>query len=678
MENNPLNFWQELKRRRVVRIIPVYAASAFVVLELVDIIAEPFGLPDWTLQFLVLLLVIGLIISVILSWVYDITPKGLKRTKPVDEEIELHPETASQATRWKVATFVSLGIIICLIILNIVTGSRVRSGFASDLEKTIAVLPFQNLSHDTAQSYFCEGIREEILFHLQKIEAFSVRSRTSADQYRHTDMSVTMIGNELNAKFLVEGSIGFEADQLKIWVQLIDAKKDKHIWAGDYIKEMSNVFSLQSEIAQTIASELQVVLSPGEIKEIDNTPTDNLEAYQAYLRGRYYANQPHFTLHYWMMALENFQEAVEIDKEFALAYAELARAHGRLRYLRQDLSEWRLEEADRAAENAMLFGANDPRVHLALGYYYLYAYRDEEQALKHLEIAEKGMPNNSEILVEKAVILLPQGRWEETIQLLEKASKLSPREANILAHLTFCLWCTRNNERGIEVAEQAIALAPDSNWPYIYKAYIIWSKTRPNQETRDIITHIDPEHEWFPYSWYWQEAGEGNLDAALELMSDTTEIWGVHHKMWTVPRSMMRAFIHDFRGENELAHEEYQDAVDVLQKKIVEVPIDPRYHSALGIAYAALGEKEKAIEQGMKATALLPVDEDAVYGLTYIYDLAIIYIKLGEYDLALDQVEFLFQVPSWFSPGWVDLDFRFTPIRSHSRYQRLLAAFETE
>ncbi|MEA1885644.1 MAG: hypothetical protein U9N72_00320 [Bacteroidota bacterium] len=470
------------------------------------------------------------------------------------------------------------------------------------MEKSIAVLPFNNLSADTAQAYFCDGIREEILYHLQKIDAFSVRSRTSADHYRNTDKTTAVIGNELNANYLVEGSIGSTGNELRIWIQLIDATTDKHVWAGDYIKERVKIFSIQSEIAQKIASELKVVLSPGEKEKIDKQPTDNLDAYQAYLRGRYYAGKPHFTLSYWLEALKNFQEAVDIDTTFALAYAELARAHGRLRYLRQDLSESRLAQADRAARKALKYGSEDPRVHLALGYYYLYAYRDENQALEHLRIAERGMPDDVEVLLEKSDIILPQGNYEEAIQLHEKASEASPLDAGILTHMTFCLWATRQYEYGIETCNKANSIDPDNNWPYLYKAFITWSWKGPNEVSREMIQHVDPEHEFYIFARYWQEVGEKKFDEALKLVADTAIIWGIHHKMWTCPKSLLRAFIYEYLNETEHAHNDYKTALGILEQKVVEVPDDPRYHSALGMAYAGLGQKEKAIEEGLKAT----------------------------------------------------------------------------
>ncbi|MDT8402516.1 MAG: hypothetical protein RQ743_12545 [Bacteroidales bacterium] len=678
MAQKPTNFWQELKRRKVIRVIPVYAAAAFVLLELVDIIAEPFGLPDWTLRFVFVVLLIGLVISVIFSWVYDITPEGMKKTEPLDEEIISPLKKPVKAKAWKVSTYVSIIVILVLIILNIFTGRRSRSVSDSELEKTIAVLPFNNLSPDTTQVYFCEGIREEILNHLQKIDAFSVRSRTSADHYRNTDKTTRLIGDELNVNYLVEGSVGCEGDEIKVWVQLIDAVNDRHVWSGDFIKERRKIFSLQSEIAKKIASELEVIMSPGEKELIDKQPTDSLAAYHAYLKGRYYAGQPHFTLSNWDSALKYFQEAVEIDTTFALAYAELAMAHARLRYLRHDLSESRLEKADKAAAKALKYGFDQPRVHLSLGYYFLYAYRDEKQALKHLEIAERDLPYNFEIMVEKAYIIITMGHWEEYVNLLTKANEVNPNDASVLTDLALGLWFTKHYDEAIDVCNQAIALAPGGNWPYIYKTYAYWSWKGPDSESRESLKFIDQDHEWWLFSRYFQEIGENNFESALALLSDTANIWGVNNKMWAMPVPLMSAFIYDYLDEHERASEEYKAALEILKSKVIEVPDDPRYHSALGIAYAGLGRKEEAVNEGLKAVSLLPISKDAEYGIVFVHDLAITYTRLGEYDLAFDQIEYLLKNPGWLSPVWLEWEIRFEPLKSHPRYKKLVEEYLIE
>jgi TolB-like protein/Flp pilus assembly protein TadD len=670
---NPLNFWEELKRRRVIGVIPVYAAAAFALLELVDIIADPLGLPQGTIKLVLILLLIGLVITILFSWIYDITPAGVKKTKPsgeIDEKAK-----PAESNIWKITTYVSVVIIVALVALNIIRG-RKRADTISKSEKTIAVLPFHNLSMDSAQVYFCDGIREEILNHLHRVSPFTVRSRTSSDHYRNTEKTSSVIGEELNVNYLVEGSVGCEENQLKIWIQLIDAKNDRHLWSEDYIREKRQVFSIQSEIARKIAEELSVILSPDEIEKIESRPTDNLQAYQAYLRGRYYIGQPHFSLQNWNLALQNFQEAVEIDTGFALAYAELARSHARLYYLRHDLSESRLLRSDQAAAKALELGQDQPRVHLALGYYYLYAYRDHKSALKHLEIAEKDLPNAVEILIAKAAIFEPLGRWEEYITLLDKASEMSPRDPSIPTDLALGLWLMRRYREAVDACNRATAMDPELTWPYLYKAFAIWSWKGPDPESRDALENVQVEHEWYLWSWFYQEVGEGNYEAALQLMADEAVGWGVNHKLCAEPKTLFSAFIYDYLGKDKLAREGYETAVKLLEVKVREIPDDPRYHSALGIAYAGMGQKGDAIKEGKRAVKLLPMSLDAVYGIQPIIDLAVIYTKVGEPDLALEQFEYLLTVPSWMSTTWFDWDIRFAPLKTHPKYQELISKYQ--
>jgi len=633
-----MKFWQELKRRKVIGVIPVYAAAAFAFLELFDIIADPLGLPDGTIKFVLILLLIGLGVTIILSWIYDITPEGVKKTLP-SSEIDEKAKPA-ESNKWKIATYVSVVIIIALLVLNISKSGK-RAEIISKSEKTIAVLPFHYLSRDSTQEYFCDGIREEILNHLHKASSFTVRSRTSSDHYRDTEKTSSVIAEELNVNFLVEGSVGCEENELKIWIQLIDAINDEHIWSEDYIREKKQVFSIQSEIARNIAEELSVILSSDEIEKIESKPTENLEAYQAYLRGRYYIGRPHFTLQNWILAVDNFQQAVEIDTGFALAYAELARSNARLYYLRHDLSDSRLLKSDKAAAKALELGPDQPRVHLALGYYYLYAYRDQKSALKHLEIAEKGLPNNIEIIIGKAAIFEPLGRWKEYIELLDKACELSPRDPSIPTDMALGLWFTRRYEETVDACNRAIAMDPELTWPYLYKTFAIWSWRGPDQESREALKNIQVEHEWYLFSWFHQEVGEGNYEKALQLMKDETFAWGVNHKLCAKPKTLYSAIIYDFLKKEKLAREDYQTAVKLLESKVREIPDDPRYHSALGIAYAGIGQKADAIKEGKRGVELLPMSLDAVYGPQHIIDLATIYTMVGEFDLAM--------------PGWLRL-----------------------
>jgi TolB-like protein/Flp pilus assembly protein TadD len=597
----------------------------------------------------------------------DEIKQEIKNTEEVKENLQI---PGKRLTSIVLAVLPLIVILIAILFFTDVIGNRKQS---KQIEASIAVLPFKMLSDEPDKQYLADGMMDAITLHLSKIKDLRVMSRTSVEQYRKTIKTTRAIGQELDVEFLLEGSFQKYGDDVKLIVQLINTNEESHSWANEYNSKWSEIFSLQSEVAQKIASELMVVLTPGEIEKMDEKPTKNLEAYQAYLRGRYYAGQPHFSAQNWDLALQNFQNAADNDTTFALAFAELAQAHGRLIYLRQDLSESRFEKANQAAAKAIKFGSDQPRVHIALGYYYLYTFRDNEQALKHLEIAEKSLPSNVEIMVEKADIFLTRGKWEECIRLLEKAQKLSPNDASIPTDLALCYWYTRRYNEEMDACNKAVTLAPNSTWPYLYKIFGYWSWKGPCKESSDAIKFVDKEHEWYLFTLFWQLAGEGNFEEALQLMSDTNRVWGTHTKMWAIPQSIFKAFIYEYLNKPELAYAGFEDGMEVLEKKVAEVPADPRYHSALGIAYAGLGRKEEAIREGLKAVELLPESKDAVYGVGHLQDLAIIYTMVGEYNLAINQWDQLLSLPSWITPVWLDWDIRLAPLKSHPGYKELLA-----
>ncbi len=369
---------------------------------------------------------------------------------------------------------------------------------------------------------------------------------------------------------------------------------------------------------------------------------------------------------------------MEIDSTFALAYGGLAKSHSLYHYLRWDLSESRLKEADKAAEKALKYGNDQPEVHLALGYYYLYAYRDQVQKEKHWDIAARGLPNNTEIMVAKAAGLETQGKWEEANKMLQKAAELNPNDAAIHSDLGTNFWWLRRYREADDAINKAITLSPKEQWPYISKAYSMWAWEGPNQQSRNALKQIDPKNGWYLYMWFWQEAAEGNYEAALQLMSDTSSVWAVKNKAWAKPKSLYSAFIYQHLEKNNLARINYQKAASILVKKVSEVPGDPRFHSSLGLSYAGLGLKEKAKEEAGIATNLLTVSDDAIYGSVTPLDVTIIYIMTGEMDLAMKQMEYLLSFPNYMSVVWIEWDFRLAPLKTHPAYQSLLLKYSIE
>ena len=331
MPNKLSQFWQELKRRKVVRVITVYAAAAFVILELVSIIVEPLRLPEWTLSFIIVLLCVGFIIAVILSWIYDIHPEGgIVKTEPAHKvKAEGVPKSSNS---WKMASYISFLVIVGLIVLNIIP--RVKDTKESPtLDKSIAVRPFWNESTDQENESFVNGMTEDIRNNLAKIADLRVLSRGSVEKYRDTDYSTLEIARDLNVSYVLEGTAQRIGNQVKIHVQLILAETDDHIWETSYreeIEDVKQVFDIQNQIAQSVALEIKAIIAPEENKLMKKNMTISLTAYDFYLKGREEEWKYHNNIDNrdaLKRAEELYYESLRYDSTFAQAYTGLARVY---------------------------------------------------------------------------------------------------------------------------------------------------------------------------------------------------------------------------------------------------------------------------------------------------------------------------------------------------------------
>ncbi len=542
----------------------------------------------------------------------------------------------------------------------------------------LVVLPFENLG-PAENEYFTDGMTEELTSRLSSLSNLRVISRTSAVQYARTDKPMEQIARELGVEYMLEGAVRWAPSQggpsrVRINSNLTRASDRTTIWAETYDRVIDDIFVLQSEISQKVAERLGVTLLSSERKSVEVPPTRNLEAYQAFLRARYFRSRPHFTVANWLRVVEAYQQATELDSGFALAFAELAYAHSRLYYLWQDHSPDRLQLASRAAQQAVALAPEMPGVHLALGYYYLYARRDPEKALEQFSIAERGMPHNVEILEAKGAVSSIAGRWVEAMESTQKAFELSPRDASLAVDLAEKYWVLRKYEEAVKTSNVAIALAPDDAWPYLVKVFSIWSWKGANAESRTLIGAVPPTHDWAPWVWYWQDMFERNYRQAIERLSSSPDAW-IRNKCWAMPKLLLVAYARRLSGEREISRTAYDSARSMLEAEVRQWPNDPRYHSSLGIAYAALGRKEDAIREGKKAVELLPVSRDAFYGIPYVEDLAFIYALTGETEAAIERLDYLLSIPSWISVAFLRMDPQWDHIRNEAGFSRLLEKY---
>ena len=368
-------FWKELKRRKVVHVITVYAAIAFVVLQLVDMVSQPLHFPEWTQGFIIVLLCIGFVISVFVSWIYDITQGGVKKTKPVSEVKDIGIKKLAVSRGWKISTYVSGAIVIALVAFNFISKRSLNKDILK-LEKSIAVLPFINDSPDTTNTYFINGLMDKITTNLQMIKELRVVSRTSVEQYRNRTKSIPEIANELDVNYIVEGNGQKYGSSFSVDVKLIKAKgKETHLWSKPYeqeINEVKDYIKVQSQIAQAVAAELKAVITPEEKQLIEKTPTANLTALDFYQRGR--EEYTKYLIDNNRAALKKaenfFHIALKYDSTFAQAYSGLARVYWSKYYFKEYFSPSFLDSVLVYANTALTFDDQLAEAYFVRGEYY--------------------------------------------------------------------------------------------------------------------------------------------------------------------------------------------------------------------------------------------------------------------------------------------------------------------
>jgi TolB-like protein/Flp pilus assembly protein TadD len=548
--------------------------------------------------------------------------------------------------------------------------------------KMLAVLPFVNLGSPDDE-YFAAGITEEITARLATMKELGVISRTSAVHYAGTGKTIKEIGSELGVHYILEGTVRWArapggTSRVRITPQLIRVSDDTYLWSEPYDRVIQDIFDIQSDIAQNVVEHLGVTLLDSWQRRAEAPPTDNLDAYQAYLQGRYYAGQPHFASENWKKAIENYQRAVDLDPRFALAFAHLSEAHARLYYFHYDMSEDRRNSARAAVDKALEIEPNAPEVHLALGYFHLFVEKNTEQAFKEFEIAGRDYPDNAEVLEAKGDGFRQEGRWTDALDHYERACRLDPRNAAVHETLAEAYWWSRRYSEALDAANKAIALAPDQMWPHLDKAFSYWSWKGKDglKDARAALGELGPgqDPDWVVWSWFFQAAFERKYGEALGYLTAFPNDW-IRIKIGACPKSLLFAQVHEQMGESERSRSEYENAKDLLEREIRTHPEDPRYHSSLGVAYASLGRNADAIREGLRAVDLLPVSKDAVYGIPYVIDLALIYTIVGDEDPALSEIERLLSQPSWISPAWLEVDFRWDRLRDNPKFEQLIEKY---
>jgi non-specific serine/threonine protein kinase len=558
--------------------------------------------------------------------------------------------------------------------------SALGGGADEDGRTMLVVLPFENLG-PPENDYFADGVTEEITSRLAASSGLGVISRTSAFQYKAANKSIKEIGEELRVDYVLEGTVRWDHPEdgdsrVRVTPQLIRVADDTHVWTDQYDGVLSDIFAVQTEIATQVIDQLNVTLLEPERRALDARPTADMEAYQAYLRGLDYAARPGYSIENFRLAISMFGRAVELDPDFALAWADLSRAHSTVFNAGVERTEEHVLKTKAAADRALELQSELPEAQLALGYYYYHCLRDYEKALEQFDIAAEHLPNQNEILQHTGWIRRRQSRWDEALDHLKRSLELNPRDPNLMFEIGIsCLWM-RRYEEAETYYDRSIALAPDEVWGYAFKALNYWLRSGDIEAARAVLERMpDNDEPTAQYFWFLQEVFEGKYQAALDrLASLSVEI--IETPVASTPKASLAGLVYELTGDTELERAAYETAVELLEREVEVRSSDGRVHSALGLAYAELGLRDEAIREAKLAVELIPVSEDALRGSKQIDFLAQTYRALGEYDAAFDQLEYELSIPAMISVESLRIDPWWAPLRDHPRFRAILGLSE--
>ena len=656
-------FFDEVRRRKVYRVAAAYIIAAGGIIQLASAAFPAWELPNWALRLVIVLLLLGFPIALILAWAYDITPQGVRAT----------PTAATPGSHRRRN-----------IIMLVVTGVAVSAaaGFfllprvsAHKCDKSIAVLPFENLSDEKENAYFADGIQDDVLTNLSKIGDLKVISRTSVMPYRGKASNVREIGKALGVGAILEGSVRRDGNRVRVNVQLINADTDEHMWAEDYDRDLTDVFAIQTDLAQQIVHELQAKLSPMEKEQIEQRPTENGEAYLAFMQGHEIFCRADKFRSNTEKAEQLFEKATKLDPNFARAFAALAWVHD-WNYHDFDPTPARKKQARAAAVEALRLQPNLPEAHLALGFYYYYCERDYQAALSEFAIAKLSLPNSPEVYMAIGAIERRQGKWKESTTNLERAASLSPKDAWVLQNLADNYLANKNFEAADKIFDRAIEAAPSSFSPWAEKAKLAidWKGDLSVMEKAltKLPTGVDPDG-LATFARVQLFLFQRKFPDALTVLEQSPQ--DVSHD--DKPRELFEGAIYSYLNDKEKAVSAFERARPIAEKALRESPDDASRHVTLGLILAGLGKKEAAIAEGKRAVELLPESQDAFDGPRMTVALAQIYAWTGESEQALQLLDRSLN-PNGITVPFLRLDPIWEPLRSNPRFQTLIDRHEAK
>jgi len=543
------------------------------------------------------------------------------------------------------------------------------------LEKSIAVLPFANLSDSQENEFFAGGIQDDVLTNLAKLGDLKVIARTSVAKYKGTEMTTREIGKALGVGAVLEGSVRRVGNRVRVNAQLIDTRNETHIWAETYERDLTDVFAIQSDLALQIAASLHTTLSPDERARLEKRPTDNPEAYLTYLQARDAVSKGPGSTDELERIAQLYEKAVLLDPSFALALAELSYISATIYQANGEQDA--LARARASASEALRLQPHLPEAHLALGYVYYRGDRNYERALDELAIAKQGLPNDPEVFLITGSIERRQGRWKESTADFEKAASVNPKDPFLWTNLATNYEALRDFPAAAKTFERGIEANP-SFFPNHYmraRMEIDWNGDTAPLERLFQQTPAPPDPDGkIAFAKFELKLLQRQYAEALQLVEA-----GPHDSFFQwrpgvpFPRSYLAAEACRLMNDQAKARLLFEQAREIVQQTIPVNPGDASRYALLGQIYAGLGLKEEAIRKGEQAVELLPESKDALDGPPVTLVLAKICVLVDEYDRALTLLEHSLSTPAGITPSGLQTDPVWDPLRANPRFQQLLS-----
>ena len=672
-------FFGELKRRNVYKVAVAYAVVGWLLIQVATQVFPFLEIPNWMIRLVILVTALGFPVALIIAWAFELTPEGIKRTEDAD--------AAGQHSRghvWIAIVVIAAALSVGLFLLGRYTAGHAtprQSETAPEApEKSIAVLPFSNLSRDPDNAYFAEGVQDEILTRLAKVAALKVIARTSTQKYKSAPDNLREVGKQLGVANVLEGSVQRSGDLVHVNLQLIRADTDVHLWAESYDCKLSEgVFAVEVEVAQKVAASLNAKLTGAEEQALVVKPTNNPEAYDAYLRGLAFDARSSYSGDATKTAIDSYERAVQLDPNFALAWARLSRANANVYFRSGDTTVARRDAAKRALENAQKLQPNSTETLLALGYYQYWVLRDYELAKTTFGLVRKALPANSEVLQALGAVTRREGAWDESVAYWEQALALDPRNPELLSNAAFTYAILRQFPAALKLYDRALDIVPNDPDLMAIKATVYQAQGNLH-EAEKLLMEVDaqtPSGIAFGAKLA-QLRLERNHGEAIRLLQTRLAQFPFGSEIDRGVNQVLLALAQRLAGDTTGARATAAQARDTLEALFKNQPDNSDLAAVMALAHASLEEKDSALKAAERATVLVPSSKDRVNGPAFEENLALIQAMFGETTRAISTLTRLLQTPhSSFLDGpelttaILKIDPLWDPLRVDPAFQKL-------